>query len=138
MHFAERLVKRSTLTRLRAGFGMNRHSWDAKKRQGGNQVNGQTTETQWIEIIRVRLADTADGGEVQRLFGELSSSAADDRPLSFRAVLFKSAVVQTDWSIHLIQVGKQDALAPSPLGTYLSRSLQALGIVNHSIWEKCS
>lgn len=121
---------------LGARFGINRQSWGAKKTQKGDQpVDGQTKGAQWIEIISIRLADTADAGKVQRLFGELSGSTADDVPLSFTAALFKNTFVQTDWSIHLIWLNKKNESGSSPLATYLSRSLQALGIVNHSSWE---
>lgn len=101
-------------------------------------MNGQTIESQWIEIIRVRLADTADAGEVLHVFSELLNSTTDDIPPSFTPDLFKSTFVQTDWSIHLSWRNRKGESAFSPLGTYLSRTLQGFGIVNHSIWEKYS
>lgn len=101
-------------------------------------MGGQTIEAQWVEIIRVRLADKADAGKEQRVFSELLNSTADGIPTSFTPDLFKSAFVQTDWSIHLSWCNRKDESAFSPLGTYLFWTLQALGIVNHSIWEKYS
>lgn len=101
-------------------------------------MDGQSIETQWIEIINVRLADMADAVEVQRIFEDLRNSSVDDIQPSFTTVLFKSTFVQTDWSIHLVWLNKKDELEFSQLGTYLYRSLRALGIVNHSVWEKYS
>lgn len=54
------------------------------------------------------------------------------------STLVKSTFVRTDWSILLSWLNREGELEFSPLGSYLSRDLQALGIVNHSIWEKYS
>ena len=118
--------------------GINIRKRNVEKKQKGQTVSDLSIETQWTEIIRVRLANMADASEVHHLFNELLNSSADDIPPSLTAVLYKSTFFQTDWSIHLVWHEKRGELEFSPLGAYLSQSLRALGIVNHSIWEKYS
>ena len=84
----------------------------------------------WIEIIKVR-----NGGKAsESLKGFLSGLLRNSPPGLIGARIYRHALWETDWSLHLYWESEKLEKNGSGLGLRLSQGLKELGLVDHSIW----
>jgi len=85
----------------------------------------------WLEIIKLRAADTSE--DLRR---ELLRSIADtgEGRDSVRITAYRHAALESDLSLHLRWESDRPDEQGSTLGLQLVQSLKELGLVDHSLW----
>ncbi len=86
----------------------------------------------WLEILELRTVDRNRELlelQLQKLINEV---AKETEKLAIKT--FSSAMINTDFSIHLFHDTKKVENNGSPLGLHLVSALKEFGLVNHSIW----
>jgi len=84
----------------------------------------------WIEIIRLRSAENAS----EPLKAFLPTMGRNGRPGLLEARIYRHALWETDWSLHLLWESEKPEKSGSTLGLRLSQALKEFGLVDHSIW----
>jgi hypothetical protein len=84
----------------------------------------------WIEMIRLRSAEKAPES-LKTLF---SASTENVPPGLIGAGIYRHALWETDWSLHLRWDSENPEKNGSALGIRLAQALKEFGLVDHSIW----
>lgn len=82
----------------------------------------------WLEVIDIRLSNQEDVGELLSIIRQI----AETMPESAKYDCYKSATVDSDWTIALRH--SDDATEPgkSRLGLMIIEALRPFGLVNHT------
>jgi len=84
----------------------------------------------WIEIIKLRSAEQAS----EPLRAVLTAIAKDAPGGLIGARIYRHALWETDWSLHLYWDSKKPDKNGSALGLRLRQAFKELGLVDHSLW----
>lgn len=86
----------------------------------------------WVEIIELRTVDSNREllkAQMQELINE-----SDKEIEKMKIRVYCRAMLDTDFSIHLLHNSKEVENSGSQLGLRLSSALKEFGLVNHCIW----
>ena len=81
----------------------------------------------WLEIISIRLSNQEDVGELLSIFRQI----AETMPVSAQYDCYKSANVDSDWTIALQHSDEATEPGKSRLGRMIIEALRPYGLVNH-------
>ena len=86
----------------------------------------------WVEIIELRSV----GGNLTLLKSQLQSLIKEvNKGAELQAIkIYKHAVLENDFNIHLFHDSKNVDVYGSPLGLQQVSGLTEFGLVNHTIW----
>ena len=86
----------------------------------------------WIEIIRLRSAKNAS----EPLKAFLPAMGKTGQPGLLEARIYRHALWETDWSLHLLWESENPEKSGSTLGLRLAQALKDFGLVDHSVWTQ--
>jgi hypothetical protein len=84
----------------------------------------------WIEIIKLRSVGKAP----EPLEAFLSAVSRNAQSGLTEMSLYRHAVWETDWALHLHWESEKPLKDGSPLGIRLSQALKEFGPIDHSVW----
>ncbi len=90
----------------------------------------------WIEVVQLRVADGNRNMMASKLKQLTCTIGNNSRPQEI--VTYSRALIDTDYSIHIIHDSDKVEGQGSPLGLQLATVLKAFGLVNHSVWGEIS
>jgi hypothetical protein len=93
-------------------------------------------ESSWIEIISVRLFDSAQQGAVRDIFKQLDLDAIPNRDAKLNAELYVDHINDTDWSIYLYWTRQDGAPFKTLMGLGIAEAFSHMGLVHHSAWAR--
>ena len=84
----------------------------------------------WIEVIKIRAAGTDFKflKEILLPVGKLTQIGLSE------TVIYRNAVLESDWAIHLYWETASPEPNGSVLGLHLSRLVNDFGLIDHSVW----
>ena len=88
-----------------------------------------------LEIIRIRLFNLSDKGQITLLFQQLKKKLNTANDQNIRIALLKNANVENDWSILLVSLKDSANKQISNLAVLLTETFRTIGMVNHDAWE---
>jgi hypothetical protein len=86
----------------------------------------------WLEIIELR--SVGSDRELLELQLQTLMNEVEKETKKQAIKSYGRAMIDTDFSIHLVHDSKRVENNGSPLGLRLASALKAFGLVNHSIW----
>lgn len=86
----------------------------------------------WLEVIELRSADRNNELIESRLNNLINEF--DKKNKSQAIKVYCRVMIDTDFSIHLLNDSKNPDHGGSRLGLHLASALKAFGMVNHSVW----
>ena len=86
----------------------------------------------WIEVVQLRAAGSNRVMIVSKLKQLTRTIGHNSRPHTI--ITYSRALVDTDYSIHIIHDSGKVEAQGSPLGLQLANTLKVFGLVNHSVW----
>jgi hypothetical protein len=84
----------------------------------------------WLEVIKLRAAGKGSGLPE----GFLVSIDKFSQNGLVEIKTFRHAVLETDWSVHLLWKSERPEKNGSGLGLRLAHALKEFGLIDHSIW----
>jgi hypothetical protein len=94
------------------------------------RATAENIRMKWIEIIKLRSAGEAS----EPLKAFLAAIAKNDHRGLTKTRVYRHALWETDWSLHLHWESEKPETNGSALGLHLSQALGEFGLVDHSLW----
>lgn len=86
----------------------------------------------WIEMIQLR-AVNRNRNLLESILNKLINEVGQNNRKHI-VMVYSSALIDTDYSIHIIHDSNKVEKLGSPLGVLIVNALREFGLVNHSVW----